>query len=326
VAAEDLSKNGQNEDYTKVVINELEILDIFHELQANNSRFLIWRKQKSPGEERVRVVTGILSSNLVEKEVVFIDLTSGNKLVENFGEESELFCFNPDKNILFKASIKELNVTKITLRFPNKVNIISAKNVKIILPELSDPKFQRAFGTKTTSSDNAKEITEELEEASSENNIEQVDQSTQESPQPAEAEHTDGHDQILIENEKLNPEHSSQEKHEEVMTEDDLPEDLEDYTAIRSAPRGKASGDQVVEIVFTSGPNTGEKGYYELYDLSVGGLSFIVFDENEVPMGTKVNITNLGGNEKRPPLKAEAVSFAEIDELSGEYKVGLKFS
>ena len=61
---------------------------------------------------------------------------------------------------------------------------------------------------------------------------------------------------------------------------------------------------------------TGEKGYYELYDLSVGGLSFIVFDENEIPMGTKVNITNLGGNEKRPPLKAEAVSFAELTQLA----------
>ena len=292
MAAEDLSKNNQNEDHTKVIINELEILDIFHELQEANGRFLIWRKQKIAGEERVRVVTGILSSNLVEKEVVFIDLTSGNKLVENFGEESDLFCFNPDQNLLFKAKIKELKLTKITLSFPNKINIISAKNVKIILPELSDPKLKKVFGTT------------ESESAQLESNI-------------------DVNGDPLPNNEEV-----SNIKPEIKTTEDSQEQDtneVEDYTAIRSAPRGKASGDQVVEVLFTSGPMTGEKGYYELYDLSVGGLSFIVFDENEIPMGTKVNITNLGGNEKRPPLKAEAVSFAELDPTSGEFKVGLKF-
>ena len=42
-------------------------------------------------------------------------------------------------------------------------------------------------------------------------------------------------------------------------------------------------------------------------------------------MGTTLNITNLGGNEKRPPLKAEAVSFSELSTTTGEFKVGLKF-
>ena len=115
---------------------------------------------------------------------------------------------------------------------------------------------------------------------------------------------------------------SPEPKTEESPEENDDPS--VDYTAIRSAPRGKSSGDQVVEVIYTSGPRLGEKGYFELYDLSVGGLSFIVFDEEEIPKGTTLNITNLGGAEKNPPLKAEAVSFSELGAETGEFKIGLK--
>lgn len=306
MAAEDLSNNNQDDSYTKIIVNELEILDLLHDLQESTGRFLVWKKQINPKEIRVRVVTGILSSNLVENDVVLIDLTSGNKLVEYFGEEKFLFCFNPDKNLLFKAEIKDINVTKVVLSFPTKVNIISTQNVKIILPELDDPQLKKVFGTKKESK------TSSESEATKNETL-----SPDEKQYPAEnssltevSESTDSGAQPEITKEMPEAENES----------------IEDYTAIRSAPRGKASGDQVIEVIFTSGPNTGEKGYYELFDLSVGGLSFIVFDEAEIQMGTTLNITNLGGNEKRPPLRAEAVSFSELDATSGEYKVGLKFN
>ena len=298
MAAKDLSTT--EEEFTKVIINELEILDIFHELQETNARFLVWRKQKSPEEARVRCVMGILSSNLVENEVMFIDLSSGSKTQEHFSDESELFCFNPDKNILFKAAIKDIKATKLLLDFPIKLNVISAKNVKIILPELSDPKLKHAFHKKEK---------EKSEAPVSTDNQEKAESVKKEAP-------TGSKDTVT-------PSSTPEPKTEESPQESDDP--AVDYTAIRSAPRGKSSGDQVVEVVYTSGPRLGEKGYFELYDLSVGGLSFIVFDEEEIPKGTTLNITNLGGAEKNPPLKAEAVSFSELGAETGEFKIGLKF-
>ena len=47
-------KSDHRENRVPPLSYQLEILDIFHELQATNARFLIWRKQKSAGEERVR--------------------------------------------------------------------------------------------------------------------------------------------------------------------------------------------------------------------------------------------------------------------------------
>ena len=146
-----------------------------------------------------------------------------------------------------------------------------------------------------------------------------TDQITNESPTAASEDLENHHtstDTVLSE--------SDQPEHGKVSIENAQAADV-DFKKVRTAPRGKASGEQVIECVFVSGPKTGERCYYELFDLSMGGLSFIVFDEEEVPKGTKLNITNLAGKEKVPPIKAESVSFAVLDESTGEFKVGVKF-
>ena len=270
-SAKKLDSDPNSKESTKILINELEILDTFHVLQENKSRFLLWKKQVS-GEQRQRVICAIYSSNLVENEVHFIDLTGQSKAEDMFSEEKELFCFNPDKNLLFKSSIKEIKTTTIVLNFPARVNIINSKDVKIILPELSDYKL----------SSNKNETVSEVKKQE----------------QPASSDET------------------SIETVEEAEKK---------FAEARNSPRGKASGEQVIEVVFTSGPKTGERAYYELFDLSVGGLSFITFDEEEVPKGTTLNITNLGGSEKKPPIKAEIASLALLSEDSNEFKIGVKF-
>ncbi len=301
MAAKDLSNT--EEEYTKVIVNELEILDIFHELQETNARFLVWKKQKSPKESRVRTVMGILSSNLVENEVMFIDLSSGSKTKELFSDETELFCFNPDKNILFKAGVKEIKATKLLLNFPIKLNIISSKDVQIILPELNDAKLKNAFKKK----DKKEKALTKLADKPTNDSESEIEQTS-----PAEKDKS--HELDEDRDKEANP------QNDEIVNESDA-----DFTAIRSAPRGKSSGEQVIEVIFTSGPQLGERGYFELYDLSVGGLSFVVFEKDEVPMGTTLNITNLGGAAKNPPLKAKAVSISELGMETQEFKIGLKF-
>ena len=130
--------NTENEDYTKVIVSELEILDTFHHLQEEGAKFLLWKLQ-SNSQERIRVICSIFSSNLVEKEVSFLDLSKNSVALSNFNEDDIIFAFSPNKNILFKSSVKKIDSSDITLCFPAKISMISAQNVKILLPDLDLP-------------------------------------------------------------------------------------------------------------------------------------------------------------------------------------------
>ena len=60
---------------------------------------------------------------------------------------------------------------------------------------------------------------------------------------------------------------NEQPEHGKVSIENAQTADV-DFKQARAAPRGKASGEQVIECVFVSGFKDGERCYYELFDLS----------------------------------------------------------
>ncbi|MAW07309.1 MAG: hypothetical protein CME61_03390 [Halobacteriovoraceae bacterium] len=348
----------ENTDYTKVVVSELEILDTFHHLQEEGAKFLLWKIQ-SDSQERIRVICSIFSSNLVEKEVSFLDLSKNSVALSNFNESDIIFAFSPFKNILFKSSVKKINSSDITLSFPAKISMISAQNVKILLPDLDLPSPNEAPAPENEREEQA-EIIDDINEDAAEEEKKPIENLSVESV-ATETYKENTQDPSSIKDPQSNPENTDTEVKESIhqTTEDSTEGEFEvdqsnktqeaahlnenkqtehdqasienahtgevDFKQVRGAPRGKASGEQVIECVFVSGPKTGERCYYELFDLSMGGLSFIVFDEEEVPKGTKLNITNLAGKEKVPPIKAESVSFAVLDESTGEFKVGVKF-
>ena len=347
----------ENTDYTRVVVSELEILDTFHHLQEEGAKFLLWKIQ-SDSQERIRVICSIFSSNLVEKEVSFLDLSKNSVALSNFNEDDIIFAFSPNKNILFKSSVKKIDSSDITLCFPAKISMISAQNVKILLPDLDLPTPKEAPEPENEPEEQAEIIDDINEDAAEEeksienlsvesvatetykenpqdpsslkgahSNPENTDTEVKESIHQTTEDSTEGEFEVDQTNKTQEAAHLNENKqteHDQASIENAHTAEV-GFKQVRGAPRGKASGEQVIECVFVSGPKTGERCYYELFDLSMGGLSFIVFDEEEVPKGTKLNITNLAGKEKVPPIKAESVSFAVLDESTGEFKVGVKF-
>ena len=49
----------------------------------------------------------------------------------------------------------------------------------------------------------------------------------------------------------------------------------EEYEKMRTAPRGKSKGDQIVEVKIINGPREGEVLYFEIYDISTGGMGIL---------------------------------------------------
>ncbi len=99
-------------------------------------------------------------------------------------------------------------------------------------------------------------------------------------------------------------------------------EDEEKFKDQRAVPRKNAREGQMVgverlklEKVFT----------HFLYDLSQGGMAFLVDDPGEYEVGEQVRLTMLDGVEVEKKIEGEVVAIRKKEESLGEFKVCIKF-
>jgi hypothetical protein len=91
----------------------------------------------------------------------------------------------------------------------------------------------------------------------------------------------------------------------------------------RESPRARPKIDKFVKVakIWGSGPEI-----YKLFDLSRGGMGFIIFDETGFAKGEDIHIVGFNEFDLDDPLVGRIMSIRPIDGAESEFKVGVKFS
>ena len=277
---------------TKIIVSELEILDLFHSLRDQSTPFLIWKKSPEKSEDRLKFLTKIDQSNLVEREVRFILKNKSSDIVSYLDQDDEVFAFTAMGNTLFKGTVRSISNIDIVINFPNRINILGDEDLKVMMPK-SDTLSE---GGKVIQKDDV-EITETTTSLSMKD------------------------DKVIEENEVVLGEE-----------QDESPEDIgsaklseEEFEKMRSAPRGKSKGDQIVQIEITNGPRTGEVLYFEIYDISTGGMGLLASSVKDLSKGETLNVLNIAGKPQESGLKGTVVSLDEVEGHDFPIKFGIKF-
>jgi hypothetical protein len=91
----------------------------------------------------------------------------------------------------------------------------------------------------------------------------------------------------------------------------------------RESPRARPKVDKWVKIQKAQEDHL---QFFRLFDLSQGGMSFIVTDPSLFPKGVEVHIKGFDEFDLDDPLIGHIVSSRPINETNSEFKVGVKFS
>lgn len=94
------------------------------------------------------------------------------------------------------------------------------------------------------------------------------------------------------------------------------------YADKREAPRVRAKGNKVISVCLADRPETSTE--QPLFDLSRGGLAFVVEAEKRFQKGDMIFVLEIENNRLDSPLVGEVMSVRKLDDESG-YKVGVKF-
>jgi len=90
----------------------------------------------------------------------------------------------------------------------------------------------------------------------------------------------------------------------------------------REAPRVRAKGNKRITVCVAERPDTAKE--YPLFDLSRGGLSYVVEKETVFGRGMAIHVMAIEDNKLDSPLAGEVMSVRALDDGSG-FKVGVKF-
>ncbi len=104
-------------------------------------------------------------------------------------------------------------------------------------------------------------------------------------------------------------------------------ENEEKFLETREAPRAKIAGNKMVGIQINKRDLDPEK-QYRLYDMSQGGMAFIIDNDEEYAKGDEVIVGTLAGQPMEPPMCGDVMSIRKVDENEDnfDHKVGVKFS
>lgn len=95
------------------------------------------------------------------------------------------------------------------------------------------------------------------------------------------------------------------------------------YEGMRASPRAKPPEGKMVTVQI-SDESLGQTTH-PLYDLSTGGLSFLVFSKDEFSVGQKLLVKAFDINQFENPLLTEVKVVREADDMGIQYKVGCQF-
>lgn len=96
---------------------------------------------------------------------------------------------------------------------------------------------------------------------------------------------------------------------------------------LRAVPRLQANEEQLVGVRRSSASESDYRPleFYELHDMSQGGLSFHVSDPAEFTVGDYVQIDHLNGKELKARIEAKVASVRVLEEADDLFKVGVAF-
>ena len=111
-------------DQTRIIMDELKILDFFHELKKEQSPVLLWTKV-SEGPERKLFYCHVQHSNLVDHEIGFLNHDKSSPFSDFCSDKADIFVYSDSDSMLLKTTIKRFNSDLIIVDFPKKINIVA---------------------------------------------------------------------------------------------------------------------------------------------------------------------------------------------------------
>ena len=129
-------------------MDELKILDYFHDLKKEESPILIWTKVDG-GPERKLFYCHIMHCNLVDNEIGLLNHDPNQKLDNYCSEAAEIYVYSEKDSMLLKSTIKRFHRDLLVIHFPKKINIVADemklnihKTIEALDPSLAKIKEQ----------------------------------------------------------------------------------------------------------------------------------------------------------------------------------------
>lgn len=214
----------------------------------------------------------------------------------NLQSNELVFVFSDELKALFKAIVTEVLPGNVSIGQPKEVLKLDASDLEKYETLLKD--LQGELKTNTL------ELSLELDE---EENI-TLPGPEETSPHMWMSLGMNEHDANLIANE---------------LSYITLDEEDKLFEGMRSAPRARPPEGKMVTL--QSFDNSKAQVTLSLYDLSQGGLSFLVFAKDDFDVGEKVYIKAFDVNKFETPMVAEVKAIREADDLGIQYKIGCQF-
>jgi hypothetical protein len=95
------------------------------------------------------------------------------------------------------------------------------------------------------------------------------------------------------------------------------------YAEQREAPRSRPPEGKMMTLCKQNNPDS--PGSYNLFDLSRGGFSFLVFSQSDYEKDDIIDVLGFDAQKFDSPMKAKVMSVREADEMGIQFKVGCKF-
>ena len=209
-----------------------------------------------------------------------------------------IFVFSDELKALFKANVAEALPGNVSIEQPKEVLKLDESDLKKYENLLKDLQGELKAGVPELSLDLDEEEAEDVALPSAEET----------SPNMWMSLGMNEHDANLIANE---------------LSYITLDEEDKMFEGMRAAPRAKPPEGKMVTL--QSFDSTKAQVTLSLYDLSQGGLSFLVFAKDDFEIGEKIYIKAFDINKFETPMIAEIKAIREADDLGIQYKVGCQF-
>jgi len=103
-------------------------------------------------------------------------------------------------------------------------------------------------------------------------------------------------------------------------------EQEEKFSHLRGTPRTQVEEDQTIHLKRIDGKHMGEEDDYTLFDISTGGMAFLVFDPGDFIKNEKLVVTMMNGKSLPKHLRGKVVSIRKVDDQEDQFKVGVQFT
>lgn len=204
-----------------------------------------------------------------------------------FNPSLPIYCYAEDGQLIFKTAVHEVSEKYLSLVVPNEIKIIGESEEKVIRAQI---------GRDLSTVWRVKRL-----------NLDKIDE---------------GPDYIRV---KSMAQRSSRDQDFLNSEFDGVSLDEEDriFADKRESPRARPKVDKWVKVQ-PAGDSTIHR--FKLFDLSRGGMGFVVEDNDLFPKGTEVHVLGFDEFDLDDPLVGQVMSLRPINEDEFEWKVGVKFN